>query len=112
MGIFTKLATTWKSMTTKDKIGLVIDVISGVGCGLGSMIVGSKLSEGQGRIKGACIKTAVAGLGLAACDVSSKALKENYGDIAAGLIDKAKARAAKEKAQAAEDKMKEAVAHE
>lgn len=56
MGIFTKLATTWKSMTTKDKIGLVIDVISGVGCGLGSMIVGSKLSEGQGRIKGACIK--------------------------------------------------------
>lgn len=112
MGIFTKLARTWKSMTTKDKIGLVIDVITGVGCGLGSMVAGAKLSEGQGRIKGACIRTAVAGLGLAACDVSSKALKENYGDIAAGLIDKAKARAAQEKAKASEDKMKEAVAHE
>lgn len=112
MGIFTKLARTWKSMTTKDKIGLVIDVISGVGCGLGSMVVGAKLSEGQGRIKGACIRTAVAGLGLAACDVSSKALKENYGDIAAGLIDKAKARAAQEKAKASEEKMKEAVVHE
>ena len=105
MSIFTKIANTWKSMTTKDKIGLVIDVITGAGCGIGSMIVGARLSEGQGRIKGACIKTAVAGLGLAACDVSSNALKENYGSMAAALIDKAKAKAA-------EEKMKEAVANE
>ena len=97
MGILGKLKLAWKTMTTKDKIDLFIDIISGAGCAIGGMVVGDKLSEGRNRLERVCIKTATAGLGLAAGDVSSKALKDNYGVILAGAIDRAKAKMAEEK---------------
>ena len=105
MGILKKLRLTWKSMSTKDKIGLVIDLISGAGCGIGGMIVGSRLSEGRNPLERICIKTATAGLGLVAGEVSSKALKENYGEPVAVLIERVKAKSA-------EEKEKEAAANE
>lgn len=105
MGFFGKLKLTWKTMSTKDRIDLIIDIISGAGCGIGGMIAGDKLSAGRNRVERICIKTATAGLGLAAGDVSSRALKENYGVILAGAIDRAKARMA-------EEKTKEETAHE
>lgn len=105
MGILNKMRMAWKSKTTVEKINLILDVISGVGCGIGGAIVGDKICEGRNRLEKVCIKTAVAGLGLAAYDISSKALKENYGEPVGKIIDRAKARAA-------EEKMKEAVTNE
>ena len=105
MGILKRMKLRWKALSTKEKIDLVIDVISGVGSGFGSYIVGNKLSEGRNPIEKICIKTATAGLGLAAGKVASSELKEAYGDPLAKVIDTAKARMA-------EEKMKEAVANE
>ena len=105
MGILNKIRTAWKSKTTVEKINLILDVISGVGCGIGSAIVGDKICEGRNRLEKVCVKTAVAGLGLAAYDISSKALQENYGEPIGKLVEHAKARAA-------EEKMKEAVTNE
>ena len=105
MGIFGKLKLKWDSMTTKQKIDMIIDVMTGAGCGFSSVIAGKKLSEGRGIVEKICIRTAVSGLGLAASKVSASELKEAYGDPLAKIIDKSKARAA-------EEKMKEAIAHE
>ena len=105
MGIFARMKLKWMTMTTKQKIDLVIDVITGAGAGIGGVIAGNKLSEGRNIIERVCIKTVTSGLGLAAGKVSSKELKEAYGDPIANIIDKAKARAA-------EERMKEAVSNE
>lgn len=105
MGILKKLKLTWKSLPLEQKINLIIDIVSGAGCGFGSFIVGQKLSEGKSLPERICINTAAAGLGLAAADVSSKALRENYGAPLASAINRAKEKAAEEKA-------KEATKHE
>lgn len=112
MGILNKIYTNWKSKTLAQKIDTILDIVAGAGCGFGSIIIGDRLSEGQGRLQKVCIKTAAAGLGLAAADISSKALKQHYGEPIATGIERAKTLAAREKAKAAEEKMKEAVAHE
>ena len=101
MGILGKIRLGWKALPLKEKIGLVLDVISGAGCGILSFTAGKKLSEGCGPIETICIKTATIGLGLAASEVSSKALRENYGDTAAEMIERAKAKAAEQKAKEA-----------
>lgn len=105
MGILNKMRTAWKSKTTVEKINLILDVISGLGCGMGAAIIGDKLCEGRTVVEKVCVKTAVTGLGLVAYDVSSRALKENYGEPVGNIIDRARARAA-------EEKMKEAVTNE
>ena len=102
-GIFGKMWQNWKMMSTTDKVNLIIDAISGVGCGLGSMIAGAKLSEGRNRFEKICIKTATAGLGLAASDISAKALKESYGAPVASLIDKAKGKVNEAKEETAHE---------
>lgn len=106
MGIFKKMALTWKSMTTLEKINIVIDAVTGLGCGMGSAALGKQMTKGSNIIEKVCVNTAMAGLGLAAADVSSKALKDNYAPLAAGLIDRAKGITA----QAKENK--EEAAHE
>lgn len=105
MGLINKLTTKWKSMTTKQKVYLVIDILSGAGSGMIGGIIGNNLSAGKTRLERVCIKTATAGLGLAAGRISSQELREAIGDPLAKGIDRAKARAA-------EEKMKEAVSHE
>lgn len=97
MGILKKMATSWKAMTTVQKIDFVLDLITGVGCTAGGLVAGAKLSEGRGRLERACIKTATLGVGLAAQKVSRGALMEEYGTPLANAIDRAKARAAAEK---------------
>ena len=105
MSILRDLKLKWKALPLEKKINLVLDVVSGAGCGFGSFIIGQKLSEGRSLPERICIKTATAGLGLAASDISSKALRENYGTPFANAITKAKEKAAEEKA-------KEAAKHE
>ena len=99
MGLFHKMKLGWQSMTLEEKFSLIIDVISGAGCGIASVAIGNKLSEGRNILERICINTATAGIGLAAADVSSKALKENYGKPMAEMIGMAKAKMAEEKAK-------------
>ena len=103
MGILKKISLTWKTMTTAEKIGMVIDIVCGAGAGVGSMIAGAKLGAGRSKIEKVCISTCTAGLGLAAADVSSQALKENYGNLAAALIDRAKEKTKEAAKEAAEN---------
>ena len=105
MGMLKKMAENWKAMTLAQKIDLVIDVVSGAGCALCGIVAGNKLSKGHNIVEKICIKTATTGLGLAAADVSAKALKENYGHPLAEAVEGAKARIEANKA-------KEAVANE
>lgn len=114
MGLFRKLKLTWKTMTTKDKLEMFIDILSGLGSGMCGAAIGSRLSEGRNRFETICIKTATAGLGMAAADVSSKALKENVVPFAVPLINKAREETAKarEKAKVKVEQAKEAAAHE
>ena len=105
MGILKKLHVTWKSLPLVEKINLAIDIVTGVGCGIGSISIGKRLSEGRNPLERICIKTATAGLSLAAADISAKALKDNYGKPIAAGIERAKNRIA-------EEKLKEAVSNE
>ena len=103
-GIFRKIATTWKSMTATEKIGLVLDVVCSIGGGLAAATAGKALTAGAGKIEKVCVRTTFAGLGIVAGDAASHALQENYGVFLGAAIDKAKAKAAEAE--------KEAVAHE
>lgn len=114
MGLFKKLKLTWKSMPTKEKVDLFIDILSGLGSGMCGAAIGTRLSEGRSKFEQICIRTATAGLGMAAADVSSKALKENITPFVVPAIKKAKEEAAKarEKAKVKVEQAKEAAAHE
>lgn len=90
MNILKKLWLNWKSMPTAEKINIVIDTICGVGGAAGSLVAGAKLADGKGKLESACIRITAAGLGIAAADVASQALKETYGECAVKLIEKAK----------------------
>ena len=105
MGILKKLTTTWKAMTLSQKISLVLDIVSGAGCAMTGITVGNKLSEGKNIVEKICIRTATTGLGLAAAEVSHKALMQNYGLPIAGAL-------GDETAKAALNMEKEAVAPE
>ena len=102
-GIFHKLCSTWKSTPTIKKLSLILDIICGVGGTAGALVAGAKLSEGKGKLESLCIRTTAFGLGIAASDVASKALKESYGDIAAEVIDRAKNNAKKAKEEKAHE---------
>lgn len=80
----------WKNLSTADKVGFVIDCICGAGCALVSHDIGDKLAEGHTKLGRACIRTLVYGGSLAAGQAAGNALRENYGDAAASLIDKAR----------------------
>ena len=88
MNILRKLRSGWKKLETVEKVGLVIDILCGVGSASMSIIAGNKMSEGRGIVERICIKTTMAGLGLAGGEIAGNALKENYAPLAAGLIDK------------------------
>ena len=92
MGFIDKLKIGWKSMSTEEKIGTIIDVICGVGSTSIGMTVGNKLSEGKGIIGKICIKTTCLGLGYAGGDISSKALRNQYAAPLGVIIDKMKAK--------------------
>ena len=102
--IFTKIRNTWKSMSTKDRIGLILDVVCSIGGGFAAATVGKALTNGSGKIEKICVRTMMAGAGIVVGDKASEALKRDYGDPIGNAIDRAKERAAQQE--------KEAVAHE
>lgn len=89
-GIFKRLRMSWKAMTTEEKVGLVVDILCGVGSTSMGIVAGNKMSEGRGVLEGICIRTTTTGLALYGGEIASKALRENYVPVAAALIDKAK----------------------
>lgn len=92
MGFLKKLADTWKAMTPKQKIDIILEVVASAGCGIIGIAAGNKLSEGRNIVEKICIKTATTGLGLAAADISHKALMEGYGTPVADLVEDIKAK--------------------
>ena len=90
MGIISKMKAGWQAKTTAEKINMVLDLICSIGTGAISIAAGKNLSEGHNPISRACIRISCAGLGMAAGDIASKTLQENYGKPAAMIIDKIK----------------------
>ena len=90
MGILGAIKADWKARSTAGKIGLIIDAI----CGFGSMAmgqkIGDKLSEDSTRFERFCIKTATTGACMFAGEQGSAWLKENGGNFAGMVIDKAR----------------------
>ena len=98
MGFFDRLKLSWKRMSTAEKIGLVIDAICGSGSVLMGMTVSRKLCEDtKSVVSKVCIKTTVAGLSIAAGDISAKALRENYGNLIGEIVDRSAKKAEEEK---------------
>ena len=81
-----------------------------IGSGLASIKIGNKLSEGSNIVEKICIKTATAGAGLAVGTMSAKALEESYGEIAANLIDRARAKTKEAREKAGQEKEAEEAA--
>lgn len=110
MGVFKKLRDNWRDMPLEKKIGTVIDAVCGVGSAFAGITVSNKLTEGKSLPERICVRTVVSGLSLAASEVSSAALKREYAEPAASVINslKEKAAAAREKAA----KQKEASVNE
>ena len=103
MGILRKMRAGWKAASTAEKINMVLDVMVGIGSGLISTDIGRKLGEGHTKLGRACIRVAVFGGSLAAGEAASKALKDNYGDIAGKFIDGVKARINESKEEKADE---------
>ena len=95
-GIFNKLRMSWKAMTIEEKIGLVVDIMCGVGSTSMGIVAGNKMSEGRSVVEQICIKTTTAGLAIYGGELASKALKENYVPVAASLIEKVKSKSTEE----------------
>jgi hypothetical protein len=100
MGIFNKLYMRWQSLPLNEKIGLILDAVCGVGCSAVTTAAAKKWTEGSNLLTKVCVRTGMAGLGLAAGDISSKALKESYSEPLCEIIDGLK------------NKQKEEAAHE
>ena len=92
MGILKQIRLAWKKMDTLEKIGLVVDAVVGVGSGAASMVATAKLTEGRNVVEKICIGTAMSGLGLAAADVASDALKKNYLPLVGVAINRLRAK--------------------
>ena len=92
MSIFKKIAANWKAKPTKDKIDVVIDIISMIGSSIAGASIGKKLGEGHNIAARACISVTCSGLSMAAGDIAAKQLKANYGEPLAEVIDRVKAK--------------------
>lgn len=104
--VFKKIRTTWKSMSTKQKIDVILDAVCSIGGGMAAASAATKLTEGRGPVEKVLVRTTMAGIGIAGGNVAHKALQESYGNMIGDMIDRAKAKAAEA------EKEKEAAAHE
>ena len=87
MGIFESLKKTWKSYSTEEKIGMVIDVICGIGGGCLSHEAGKRLSAGKNIFEAICIRALCYGAGLSLTKAADKELRENWAKPAGTIID-------------------------
>lgn len=91
MSIFAKIRKGWRRLSTAEKIGVVIDVVCNIGGVMAAGKIGDKLTEDSDNIvEKVCIKTVMAGAGMAVTNIAAAELKETYGTMAAKMIDRAR----------------------
>lgn len=95
MGILNRLSAAWKSKTPTEKIEIVLDILTMIGGGIIGDSKGREWSQGHGRLGQMCIRVTSAGLGMAAGDIASKQLKENWAKPIGKAIENHNAKAAK-----------------
>ena len=99
MGILSNIVKTWKSYSTEKKIGVIVDIVCGIGSGLLSTQVSKKAGEGHRLPARICIGTVVTGATLYAADKASEELMKEYGTPLSKTIDAIKSRQAKHNEQ-------------
>lgn len=96
MSVFSRMKATWQAMSTADKIKKVLGIMAEFGCGMMASDLASRSSIGKGKLGRACAFVGGCGLGMAAGEVSKKAIYETV-DAFSGLSDEVKkAKAQKE----------------
>lgn len=100
VNVFNKMKKTWMSMSTKERIGLVLDAICSIGGAFAAGTVGKAITFQSNKIEKVCVRTMMAGLGIAAGDKASQMLRRDYLEPFGGMLD------------GIDEKKKEAAAHE
>lgn len=98
MGIFSKIKQSWQMKSTTEKVNFILDIICSIGTGAMGVVAGKKLSEGCKPVTKVCVRVSCAGLAMAAGDIATKTLQENYGKPIAAVIDHVKAKKKEEAA--------------
>ena len=96
MSIFSRIKASWQAKSTAEKIKYVLGVMAELGCGMIASDIASRSSIGRSKLERVCAIVGGAGLGMAAGEVSKKAIYETV-DAFSGLADEVKkAKAQKE----------------
>ena len=80
MGILKRLRIGWASMTTMDKVKLVLDTVCGIGCTVVMDDIAQKHCQGKNLVEKVAIHVGTTGLGMAAGAAAGKALGEAMDD--------------------------------
>lgn len=95
MKFLKRIQTGWQSMTTTEKVQLVLSAMAQIGGGLIGADIAKVCAPTHGKLGAVCVHTAGFGLGLMIGDASAKAI-EKYISATSDVIDMAKEVAAKE----------------
>ena len=80
MGILKRLRIGWDSMTTMDKVKVVLDTVCGIGCAAVMDDVAQKHCQGKNVVEKVAIRVSTTGLAMAAGAAAGKALGEAMDD--------------------------------
>lgn len=96
MSVFSRMKATWQTMSTAEKIKKVLGIMAEFGCGMMASDLASRSSIGRSKLERACAFVGGCGLGMAAGEVSKKAIYETVDTFSEAVDAAKKAKAQKE----------------